>query len=422
MNNILKKSIKIIISTGQGRLHVFESAASLKKLGMKVKVITGWVPSVRTPDYLLNFLGKIIGRTNLAYGLRKRTSTLINRNEINNCTYSEFFIQFLFFLSKFRIIKRETAATIGWKAYGIESKKFIKDCHIFHVRSGAGKGGAINHAKKLNIKVVVDHSIAHPKELYNQVLKANNGKKYDFLDPNNLFWKMVVDDCHQADMIQVNSQYVKDSFIENGFLASSISVIHLGISDIFYNLKKTYSINGSVKLLFTGGFGLRKGGDIIIKAVSMLIAQNIKFRLDIVGSILNDLEIPEWFLKNSNIHLHGHLPQNRLMRFLSESDLYIFPSYSEGSAQSVKEAMAAGMPVITTKESGSPIISGENGLLINSNSPSDLFEAIINLKNNEKHRAYIGDNACNTIKLDHTWEKYAQNTKKMYDKLLEFNL
>ena len=233
---------------------------------------------------------------------------------------------------------------------------------------------------------------------------------------------MVVDDCHQADMIQVNSQYVKDSFIENGFLASSISVIHLGISDIFYNLKKTYSINGSVKLLFTGGFGLRKGGDIIIKAVSMLIAQNIKFRLDIVGSILNDLEIPEWFLKNSNIHLHGHLPQNRLMRFLSESDLYIFPSYSEGSAQSVKEAMAAGMPVITTKESGSPIISGENGLLINSNSPSDLFEAIINLKNNEKHRAYIGDNACNTIKLDHTWEKYAQNTKTMYDKLLGFNL
>ena len=60
MNNILKKGTKIIISTGQGRLHLFESAASLKKLGMKVKVITGWVPSIRTPDYLLNFLGKII--------------------------------------------------------------------------------------------------------------------------------------------------------------------------------------------------------------------------------------------------------------------------------------------------------------------------------------------------------------------------
>ena len=419
----MNKNIKIIVSTGQGRLHLIDSTVSFKKLGMKVKVITGWVPSTRVPDYILNLLGRVVGRSNLAYGLRKRTSTLLSRNEINNCTYSEFLVQFLFILSKFRIIKRDTAAVLGWKAYGMESKKYIKDCDIFHVRSGAGKGGAINFAKKLNIKVVVDHSIAHPTELYNQLLKANNGNAHGlFVNPESLFWKMVIDDCQQADIVQVNSDYVKDSFIENGFPESLISVIHLGIRDDFYNLKESYSIKGEVKLLFTGGFGLRKGGGIIIQAISMLIAQNINFRLDVVGSILNDLDIPDWFGKNSNIYLHGHLPQNKLMQHLSESDLYIFPSYSEGSAQSVKEAMAAGMPVITTKESGAPIVSGENGLIIRNNSPSDLCRAIIKLTDDEKYRAYIGDNACNTIKSDHTWEKYAENTKVMYNKLLSFNL
>lgn len=411
--------IKTLVSTGQGRLHLIDSAASFKKIGLEVNVITGWMPSDKTPDYFLNLLGRFVGRRNLAYGLRKRTSALLTQHEIKTCTYSEFFIQFLFILSKLKVISRDTAAVLGWRAYGLESKKYIKGCDVFHVRSGAGRGGAIDLAKKLKIKVVVDHSIAHPVELYKQLSKANNGEEPDaFIGPNSLFWKTVVEDCKQADIIQVNSDYVKESFVANGFSKSRISVIHLGVRDDFYDLKKSYLVEDTIKILFTGGFGLRKGGMVIINAISILIEKNINFRLDVVGSLLKDIKIPDWFSNNCGVYLHGHIPQEDLMSYLSKSDMYIFPSYCEGSAQSVKEAMAAGMPVITTKESGAPVIDGQNGIIIKNDSATDLSLAIINLANDQNHRSQIGVNAAKTIKDEHTWGKYAENTMLMYEELI----
>ena len=144
--------------------------------------------------------------------------------------------------------------------------------------------------------------------------------------------------------------------------------------DDFYDLKKSYLVEDTIKILFTGGFGLRKGGMVIINAISILIEKNINFRLDVVGSLLKDIKIPDWFSNNCGVYLHGHIPQEDLMSYLSKSDMYIFPSYCEGSAQSVKEAMAAGMPVITTKESGAPVIDGQNGIII-----KGLLSALITL-------------------------------------------
>ena len=65
--------MKSIISTGQGRLHLIQSAIAIKDQGVDVKVITGWVPGKFFSDKLINNMGRLIGRSNLAYGLRKRS-------------------------------------------------------------------------------------------------------------------------------------------------------------------------------------------------------------------------------------------------------------------------------------------------------------------------------------------------------------
>ena len=41
--NLSNQNIKVVISTGQGRLHLIESAISIKSFGINVKVITGWI-------------------------------------------------------------------------------------------------------------------------------------------------------------------------------------------------------------------------------------------------------------------------------------------------------------------------------------------------------------------------------------------
>jgi glycosyltransferase involved in cell wall biosynthesis len=413
--------MKVIISTGQGRLHLVESAKSLLAKHIDIILITGWIPSSFIPDKLIDLMGGVLGRKKLSVGLNKRKIFDLEAYKIKTCGVSEFYVHFLFLLSKYTTINRDRAAVKGWILFGKMSSKYIKDVDVFHVRSGAGQGGAIDTAKKKGIKVLVDHSIAHPNEVYKQLLKANNGIDGVDIDirPDSLFWGLVLKDCFEADALLVNSHYVKESFVNNGYEAKKIFVAELGVRKDFIGIKYNWEINGKIKLLFTGGFGKRKGGSLIVEVAKMLVDSRIDFELHIIGSIIGDIIIPEWFEKKPNVFLHGFIPQDELKDYLINSDIYIFPSYSEGAAQSVKEAMAAGLPVITTYQSGAPVVNGVNGILIPDNSSKQLFDSILLLRNDLEKRKWIGTNAIETISSNHNWDNYAEKVIEVYHNVLK---
>jgi len=420
----IEKNVNVIISTGQGRLHLFQSAIALKNVGADVRIITGWVPSGFFSDKVINLLGGLVGRKgNLAAGLKKRSPLELNKNQVYSCTASEFTLQFLFKLSSNKIISRSTAAILGWKMFGKQSKKYIHDAQIFHVRSGAGVGGAIEHARKKGMHIIVDHSIAHPREMESQLNKAYKNEnvvknKYtDFL-PTDDFWKTVLQDCIKADILLVNSLYVKDSFVKNGYPDNKIRIAQLGVNPEFNAVKKSYNIGTYVRLIFTGGFGIRKGAALIIKALLMLRSKGINYRFEVVGSTMGDLVIPDEIGNNKDVIFHGHLPQNEMLPILLSGDIYIFPTYVEGCAQTVKEAMAVGLPVITTFQSGAPIQHKENGFLIEDDNALALALAIEELVLNNELREKIGRNASETISQDHTWLKYGQDVLSIYKELI----
>jgi glycosyltransferase involved in cell wall biosynthesis len=407
--------MKSIISTGQGRLHLIQSAIAIKDQGVDVKVITGWVPGKFFSDKLINNMGRLIGRSNLAYGLRKRSPEGLARADIRTCSFSEFYIQFLFMLTSRKLLSRDAAAIRGWKAFGTASKKYIKNSQIFHVRSGGGRSGAIAKAKAEGMKVVVDHSIAHPKEIKRQLGKLESeSTNSKYINVSDDFWSSVLQDCEEADVLLVNSDYVKDTFLHQGYPAEKIRVIHLGIDESFYDLKKTYK-SDKLRLLFTGNFGFRKGAHIIISALEKL---DIDFTLDVIGNVSAEVDIPDWFRNHPGITLHGHMPQDQMKKFLGNSDVYIFPTYVEGAAQSVKEAMAAGLPVITTINSGAPVQHKENGYLIKDNDADDLARAIMALSKDEALRAHMGKQAAATIRESHTWSNYAKEVKALYKSMI----
>jgi glycosyltransferase involved in cell wall biosynthesis len=416
-------SIRTIISTGPGRLHLFEAAISLKKIGMEVSIITGWIPGRLFSDKMLNFMGKFVGRAgNLAHGLRKRTPGELSKYEIKSCGASEFFTRGMMKLSSYHFIPYANSAVLGWKFFGLQSKKFIRNADIFHVRSGAGCAGAIEKAREQGMKIIVDHSIAHPKEMERQMNKIfkrtqfeNN--KYTETNPSDIFWELVLEDCMKADILMVNSDYVKWSFIQEGYLADRIKVVQLGVNSEFKNSKQEYNASDKIKLIFTGGFIERKGALILLDAIKILEDQKINFSLDVAGS-LGSIKIPDWVKESKNIVFHGHVSQLKLSELLIASDIYIFPTYTEGAAQSVKEAMSVGLPVITTRQSGSPIVHGENGWLVENDNAEALAGAILILSKDRKLQEKLGLEAAITIKEGHTWENFAKDVLKLYNEIL----
>jgi glycosyltransferase involved in cell wall biosynthesis len=84
----------------------------------------------------------------------------------------------------------------------------------------------------------------------------------------------------------------------------------------------------------------------------------------------------------------------------------------------VKEAMAAGLPVITTVNSGAPVQHRENGYLIKDDAAEDLADAVIVLSKDEALRSSMGKNAAAIIKKSHTWSNYAKEVKELYKSII----
>ena len=416
-----KNNNKIVLSIGLGRLHFIQSAEVINKYVNKLEIIQGWVPPTYIPMYLILQLGRLCGIQDITFGLKKRKMKFLNDMNNHSIGIAEFIQQILFKLSKLNIVSNDAAMRISWTLFSNESIRYIKNQDIFHVRSGAG-GKAIEFAKNNNIKVIVDQSIAHPSFM-NNALKGEY-EKYYIANPimlNNSFWDIVLNDCMNADILLVNSKFVKDTFIEQGYPTSKIEVVHLGVREDFHKIKKSYRIDGNIKIIFTGHFGVRKGAVYILEAMKILEIKRIPFELIIIGSILGSEIILEKSKLKNKIYAPGYINQDKLKDYLISSDIYLFPSLAEGCAQSGMEAMAAGLPIIATRESGLPIDTGIDGIIIEAKNPERIAEEIEKLWLSQDLRTSLGNSASKKISKLYKWDDYAEGVVGIYTRLINEN-
>jgi glycosyltransferase involved in cell wall biosynthesis len=410
-------NMRVILSQGQGRIQLGQASVYLKEAGIGVKYITGWVPRNTSPA-IVNFLGKIVGRPDLYKRIIIRQPKELNNNEVIVCALPEFYLWFLLILVKFKLLSEDFALTSGWLYWGRCTTKYLNNADIFHVRSGAGQGGAIDKAKKSNMIVVADHSIAHPISMKNYLIDEYNrfGKKYD-LDPDSRFWTLVQKDCIEADYVVVNSDFVKRTLLENGFKSEKVKVIYFGVREDFIGVKKNWElpVGQPPRLIFIGHFTFRKGARLLVEAIKILNEKGVEVILDVLG-IVDDIGVTDI---PSNIVFHGIFLYEELINFLKTRDLYVFPTFAEGSSRAAMEAMASGLPVITTDNCGVPITHNETGIIIPINDSLYLATEIERLLNDALLRKTIGQNASKLIEESYTWELYKKNLIDFYESILD---
>ena len=462
-----------ILSSGYGRLHLAQSADWLGKAGVDVKLVCGWVP--KNPDsWVVRLCSKIVGR-NLAPGLRKRAITLAAGGEVCSCAWADFMCNALFIVER-KIFKgrfHHPIAEFAWSVFGWQSKRVIrrvandiltqrrrvaegggpaleKDCGaVFHVRSGAGQGGAIKLVRKRGMKVLVDHSALHPAQTEIN-LKADCDRWSEPLPiaPNAGVWKNVMKDCAEADILMVNANHIRDSFVERGYDPKKVRVVYLGVRDDFRDVTirrlESGKKNDVPRVLFTGNFSLLKGAEYLLESLRILDERGVKVHYDVVGTISAPkamlthfnaeaqgecIKLPTSNFKlqtsNSKLHIpnlpitfHGPVPQDDLKAFLAESDIYLFPSLADGCAQSGMEALTAGLPVVATYQSGLPITDGETGCVVPRKDAAAIADEIEWLIAHPEERERLGRNAAKMMRENYTWEKYAENVRGIYAELI----
>jgi glycosyltransferase involved in cell wall biosynthesis len=98
---------------------------------------------------------------------------------------------------------------------------------------------------------------------------------------------------------------------------------------------------------------------------------------------------------DGRVDFRGWVGPEERSALLTKSDIYVLPSFNEGLPISVLEAMAAGLPVITTDVGGLPdlVTHGESGLLIGPGRVAALAAAILRLASDPESRQQMGEAA-----------------------------
>jgi glycosyltransferase involved in cell wall biosynthesis len=161
-----------------------------------------------------------------------------------------------------------------------------------------------------------------------------------------------------------------------------------------------------------------KGLDYLIEALKIICERYTSTQLIIIGDG-DDRKKLETLAHNlglsDNIAFLGKKPNTEIPKFLAESDIFVFPSLSEGFPNVLLEAMASGLPVVATNISGiSEIIKdGENGLLVKPKNSQDLAEKILYLFQNDKLIRKMSENNLKTAK-EYNWDIITAQLEEIY--------
>jgi len=113
------------------------------------------------------------------------------------------------------------------------------------------------------------------------------------------------------------------------------------------------------------------------------------------------------------------VPADRMPTLYAEHDVFVFPSLMEGLPSVLLEAMASGMPAITTETCGMPdVVENEyNGLLIPPADAVALENAISRVVTSVELRQRLGEEARRTMER-YTWEKSARKLEALFFRVL----
>ena len=246
----------------------------------------------------------------------------------------------------------------------ILKKKIINNRpNLVHINSSCGKFGIIrDYLFALLIKEKGIRIIVH----YRCNIEDQIGKKNVQL----FFFKKLAKAANLNLVLNTPSK----EFLEKETRCSSTLVPNF-IDDSF-QIKKNRKINNSVKkILFVGHVQKTKGAIEIIETAKYFP----DFTFTLAGPVSNEisqLNLPK------NIELIGEINKSKVIDLLDESDIFLFPSYTEGFANALLEAMAMGLPVIATGVGANlDMLENHGGIIVQKKKHQDIVKAIKKLEN-----------------------------------------
>ena len=221
-----------------------------------------------------------------------------------------------------------------------------------------------------------------------------------------------------ADAIAVPTTYAARTFTERGVPLGKLIVNPYGVDpDRFSAPPRTTGAPRRPRVLFVGQVGVRKGIVTLLRAFSNLTRDA---ELHVVGPIEPAIEEVLRHEPTENVVFTGPLSGSRLIQAYASAHIFCLPSIEEGFALVLLEAMAMGLPVVTTNVSGGEelVRPGVDGYLVPASDPEALAERLAWLIADGERRRAMGHAARRRVDECFRWDHYGDRAMTAYRRLL----
>ena len=380
--------MRIIISVA-GKFHAFHLAEQLDKRGLLQKLITTYFSPNRNARDISIDPGRVVTNRLPEVVMRLPQKIPILRDYFEWAWY------------KNRMFER-------WAETQVEK------CDIFVGWSGFSLKPLLK-AKSLGAFTVLERGSSHAA--FQQGIMKEEYQSFG-LSPkglDNRYLEQELKEYEATDYICIPSSFVKKTFLQQGVPEDKLIHVPFGVN--LSSFKQIPKEDNIFKVVFCGGMMLRKGVYYLLKAFKELKLPNSELLL--IGGMAREMK--SLFNEYNGWYRHiGPFPQVELYKYYSQGSVFVMPSIEEGLALVIPQAMACGLPVIcTTNTGGEDIVrDGKDGFMIPTHDIEVLKEKILFMYEHPETCREMGQSAKRRVSEGFTWDDYGEKMVHEYMRIL----
>jgi starch synthase len=292
----------------------------------------------------------------------------------------------------------------------------LAPCDVFHCLSSFGLQSHRAARARHGALTVCDRGSTHIQ--YQNEIMCDEFARFGLAFPgiDSRVVERELEEYAFCDLIFVPSSCAMRTFVDKGVPREKLRLNPFGVDlAMFHREPKS---DRTFRVLFVGTVSIRKGLPYLFEAMAGLGRDDLE--LCIAGVIEPEMR-PLMAKYEGSYRYLGAVPRGELHKHYSEASVLVLPSIEEGLALVQAQAMACGVPVIATENTGAADLftDGVEGFIVPIRDANAIREKILTLYENPEMRERMGEAALARVKTIGGWDEYGARAAGYYRAALE---
>lgn len=260
------------------------------------------------------------------------------------------------------------------------------------------------------------------------IIHLHGGYFREFYEQSNRVKKLLIrwtlKDVRRVIILGQSLKYIFEGLVPS----ERIAVIPNGIeANVYFNYNSRLEEESKILVLFLSTLARPKGFIDVIRCIPEVLKSRNDVKFVFAGELYTkwgEKDEAIEFIKQNKLHsvvkFPGVVTGDEKIKLLLSAAIFVFPSHNEGQPFVILEAMAAGLPIITTDVGAikEMVADGLNGFMVDKQNPKQIAEKTIFLLENEKLRKEMGQRSRRRFLKYYTKDKFIGNLDKVFEEVL----